>query len=161
MKTKKHILKVKDALEDGKEHALKDEIKEEDEKKYVFKDEIEEDEAREHNDISQDKALQPDDQKEKETLEPRGKSLRSNPSGSTASSAALPCRLPYGVRTDAKRAPRERYVKARAALIIAVQRKMLRRNKRSTYAPSSADAVVPPCPRSYQTPITNDLRNRP
>lgn len=48
-----------------------------------------------------------------------------------------------------------RSVKTRASRIIAVQRKMLRIN-RSTYASS----IVPPCPRSYQTPMTNDLRNR-
>ncbi|OQE22834.1 hypothetical protein PENFLA_c012G10180 [Penicillium flavigenum] len=184
-----------------KKHTLKGKIKEEDEddKKYVFKDEIEEDEALEHNDHPRDKAIQPDDQKEEETLEPRGKSLSSNPSsGSTAPSAekpTLPCRacfirmkndpdyacvikpdrplcdycrerrhpcmkLPHGVRTDAKRALRAHTVKARAVLIIAVQRKMLCLNTKSTFASSSGNAVVPPCPRSYQTPMTNDLRNR-
>ncbi|KAJ5268900.1 hypothetical protein N7505_004658 [Penicillium chrysogenum] len=134
-------------------HILKGEIKEEDDKKYVIKDEIEEDEALERNGHSEDKALQRGDQKEE---------------APPAEKPRLPCEsrvcvnLPYGVRTDANRALRARSVKERAVLIDAVRRKMLRLNKRlrSTYTPSSGDAFVPLCPRSYQTPMTNDLRNR-
>ncbi|KAJ6183983.1 hypothetical protein N7519_005284 [Penicillium mononematosum] len=58
------------------------------------------------------------------------------------------------------RALRARSMKVRAARIIEVQRKILCLNKEPTYGSSSGDAVVPRCPRSYQTPMTNDLRNR-
>ncbi|CAI7633156.1 unnamed protein product [Penicillium glandicola] len=102
-------------------------------------------------------------------------------SRSTATSAerkGLPCQqcfrrmkqhpnhLPDAVRADAIEALTARPARRRAALIKAVQRP-----RKSTYGYSDMDihpistgssgaADVPPCPRFYHTPMTNDLRNQ-
>ncbi|CAI7621366.1 unnamed protein product [Penicillium discolor] len=84
----------------------------------------------------------------------------------SCSSAHKPClKLPSVVHADVIRALSMRTEKRRIALIRGIVRRMQRYaiqpsklKSKSTYG-SSDEADIPPCPRSYHTPMTNALRN--